>query len=88
MTYVLVNREQYYKRHTSYKTLAAAKAALTRLRKGRPPLGDEWGVMTMDDYIRNRPTKKVRNLMSGQEIEIPVDTPMCCDPSSETYWSM
>lgn len=34
------------------------------------------------------PTKKVRNLMSGVEIEIPVNTPRCCDPSSETYWSM
>jgi hypothetical protein len=33
-------------------------------------------------------TKKVRNLMTGKEIEIPVDTPLCCDPSSETYWSM
>lgn len=34
------------------------------------------------------PTKKVRNLMSGIEIEIAADTPLCCDPSSETYWSM
>lgn len=34
------------------------------------------------------PMKKVRNLMSGKEIQIPVDTPLCCDPSSETYWSM
>ena len=33
-------------------------------------------------------TKKVRNLMSGEEIEIPSNTPRCCDPSSETYWSM
>lgn len=32
--------------------------------------------------------KKVKNLMSGKEIEIPADTPMCCDPSTETYWSM
>ena len=34
------------------------------------------------------PTKKVRNLMTGVEIEIPVDTPRSCDPSSELYWSM
>lgn len=34
------------------------------------------------------PMKKVINLMSGKEIEIPVDTPIGCDPSSETYWSM
>lgn len=34
------------------------------------------------------PMKKVRNLMSGAEIEIPVNTPRCCDPSTELYWSM
>ena len=33
-------------------------------------------------------TKKVVNLMSGKEIEIPSNTPRCCDPSSELYWSM
>lgn len=33
-------------------------------------------------------TKRVRNLMSGIEVEIPHDTPRSCDPSSELYWSM
>jgi hypothetical protein len=33
-------------------------------------------------------TMKVRNLMTGKEVEIPVDTPWCCNPASETYWSM
>lgn len=33
-------------------------------------------------------TKIVKNLMTGQDIEIAADTPLCCDPSSETYWSM
>ena len=32
--------------------------------------------------------KRVRNLMSGVEIEIAHDTPRACDPSSELYWSM
>jgi hypothetical protein len=32
--------------------------------------------------------KRVTNLMTGQEIEIPHDTPRSCDPSSELYWSM
>lgn len=32
--------------------------------------------------------KTVRNLMSGAAVEIPHDTPRCCDPSSELYWSM
>ncbi len=33
-------------------------------------------------------TKKVKNMMSGIEIEIPVGTPSYCDPSQESYWSM
>ena len=32
--------------------------------------------------------KTVRNLMSGKDVVIDSDTPLCCDPSSETYWSM
>lgn len=31
--------------------------------------------------------KTVKNLMSGEDIQIATDTPLCCDPSSETYWS-
>ena len=33
-------------------------------------------------------TKTVKNLMTGQDVEIPYDTPRSCDPSSELYWSM
>lgn len=32
--------------------------------------------------------KVVKNLLSGAEVVIPKDTPLCCDPSSETYHSM
>ena len=32
-------------------------------------------------------TKIVKNLLSGKDIEIAYDTPRCCDPSSELYWS-
>ena len=32
--------------------------------------------------------KTVKNLMTGKLIEIAADTPLSCDPSSETYWSM
>ena len=41
------------------------------------------------DYETVEPEMKtVTNLMSGIEIEIPVDTRRCCDPSTELYWSM
>lgn len=32
--------------------------------------------------------KTVKNLMSGEDVLIPHDTPRSCDPSSELYWSM
>ena len=33
-------------------------------------------------------TKVVKNLMTGKDVEIAEDTPWCCNPASETYWSM
>jgi len=34
------------------------------------------------------PKKTVKNLMTGKEISIDSDTPHCCNPATETYWSM
>ena len=39
-------------------------------------------------YLNQTTMKTVTNMMSGKEIQIPVGTPHCCDPSTETYWSM
>lgn len=30
----------------------------------------------------------VKSLMTGMSITIPSNTPLCCNPASETYWSM
>jgi hypothetical protein len=32
--------------------------------------------------------KTVKNLMTGKDVEIDRDTPWCCNPASESYWSM
>ena len=32
-------------------------------------------------------TKWVKNLMTGEMVQIAWDTPHSCDPSTETYWS-
>ena len=32
--------------------------------------------------------KVVKNLMTGKDVEIAEDTPWCCNPASESYWSM
>jgi hypothetical protein len=34
------------------------------------------------------PKKTVKNLMTGKLIQIDADTPNCCNPATETYWSM
>ena len=34
------------------------------------------------------PKKTVKNLMTGKDVQIEADTPWCCNPASETYWSM
>jgi hypothetical protein len=40
------------------------------------------------DFLNTHTTKTVKSLMSGKDVEIALNTPLCCDPSSETYWSM
>jgi hypothetical protein len=49
--------------------------------------GDKWRVAQLGDRWQATRMKTVVNLMSGQPVEIPFDTPLNCDPSSETYWS-
>jgi hypothetical protein len=48
------------------------------------------GLYTVDKFrVEVVPTTKwVKNLISGEMVEIAHDTPRSCDPSSELYWSM
>lgn len=51
--------------------------------------GTEYAYIASADYEKNVvKMKRVTSLMSGEEIEIPSNTPRCCDPSSEAFWSM
>lgn len=47
-----------------------------------------YDINCVDTFRREEEMKTVRNLMTGKEVQIPVDTPRACDPSSELYWSM
>lgn len=69
-----------------YANRSAAKAALTRLHKQNKIVLME--TIVMDEVHYNPPKKTVINLMTGLPVEIDVNTPHCCDPSTETYWSM
>lgn len=39
-------------------------------------------------YLGQTTMKTVTVLGTDKQIQIPVNTPIHCDPSSETYWSM
>lgn len=46
-------------------------------------------VLISDYRYEYFPTKiTVKSLMTGENVEIDRDTPWCCNPASETFWSM
>ena len=81
----------------SYKTMAAAKAALTRMSKRhRADMLDSvndplfrYGIAEAE-YFHKTIEKQVkkRNLLTDEEFMEPANRPMHCSPSSESYWSM
>jgi hypothetical protein len=94
MSYVVYNKETtktmrakaYGKEY--YATEAAAKAFLTRMVK----MGyrkEDFAVAEIGNFRNNiEKYETVTNLMSGKQIRQSVNTPLSCDVSSETYWSM
>jgi hypothetical protein len=73
---------------SSFKTLAAAKATRTRMiRRGITP--STIAVADSNYYINHiKQQVEKTNLMSGKKYMEDVNTPLCCSPASETYWSM
>jgi hypothetical protein len=72
-----------------YETRGAAKAARTKAAKAGKIVKSHYRIM---DYAKFKATveKQVEktNMMSGKKFTQSINTPLCCDPSSETYWSM
>ena len=98
MTFFLVDKKTG-KRYTKpshlgaaqYDTERGAKTAATRLNK-RPYLKKnkiKYTAMSVEAFRDMFPVKMVerRNLMSGKTYMEAEDTPLCCSPASETYWS-
>ena len=81
----------------SYATMAAAKAALTKMSKRyRAELLDavndpQYRYAIAEAGYFHKSIEKSRttsNMMSGKPIVEPVNTPNYMSPSSEAYWSM
>ena len=70
----------------SYKTRSAAQATRTRLCRKAGWSAGELSIVARDTY--RAPKVTVKNLMTGKPVTIDADTPWCCNPASETYWSM
>lgn len=86
MSYIVYHRNstQMIK---SFKLESAAKRSKTCMNRNAG--SDEYAYTHADIYYKEVvKTKKVRSLMTGEEVEIDSNTPRCCDPSSELYWSM
>jgi len=75
----------------TWESRSAALAALTRaLKKGKLTEKEvsEYRVNTETEFRKIEKTHLVRNLMTGEMVKQGVNTPRCCDVSSELYWSM
>ena len=69
-----------------YKTMAAAKAARTRLADKQKASWSDLIVTAVESY-QPRMVERV-NIMTGQKYMEDVNTPRSCSPASELYWSM
>jgi len=81
----LVSNRDYFTRH--FDTERGAKCYRTR-HKLDPKV---WKIADTATFKANiEKTRTVKSLMNpnGPDIELPVNTHRCCDPSSELYWSM
>ena len=88
MTYLVYNMET--KAIFDDKRFAYKAVALRWADKWEKRYDVKLNAMQVVDYHKTHGnlTKKVKSLMSDVEIEIDINTPMSCDPSSELHWSM
>ena len=73
-------------RTRAYKTFGSARATRTRLCNKAGYTVDQLNIIDTKHYKPKMVTRK--NLMTGLEFEEDVNTPNCCSPASETFWSM
>ncbi len=71
-----------------FKTKAGAKRSMTCSNRNAGK--SVYNFVEESWFILKYPvgTKVVKNLMTGKDVVIAEDTPWCCNPASETYWSM
>lgn len=88
MDYIVFHKANPHTNKRYFKTAGGAKRSATCSNRKAGKL--EYDFMESTLFYLKYPvgTKVVKNLMTGKDIRIAEDTPYCCDPSSERYWSM
>lgn len=96
MSFVVYNKEttRYLCNHPKVKThkdrfatQSAAKSALTRERANINI--HDFAIAEICEFHNNiEKFETVKNLMTGISVQQRVNTPLSCDVSSNTYWSM
>jgi hypothetical protein len=71
-----------------FASQGAARGAITRLASKGKIVAADYDVVRADEFSKIEKQETRINLMSKQPFQQSVNTPLCCDPSSETYWSM
>jgi len=73
----------------SFATMAAAKAARTRFLKNQLVYGyDDISISDSKEFYKTIEKSLVVKSVMGGHATIKANTPWCCNPASETYWSM
>jgi hypothetical protein len=61
---------------------ATVERELRELTAQLYPAKDGWRFDVQERYMT------VKSLMTGKDVQIEADTPWCCNPASESYWTM
>lgn len=88
MNYIVFHKDFPHQDRRYFKSAAGAKRSATCSNRNA---GQQvYEAMPESLFYLKHPLgkKTVKNLMTGEMIEIAEDTPYCCDPSQERYWSM
>ena len=75
--------------HSYFKTSGSAKAAITRESNRNIGINaSDFAIAPSTEFYNTiEKTRIVKNLMTGKDVVQSVNTPLCLDVSSETYWS-
>ncbi len=87
MTYIVFYRSSPQVDKRYFATAAGAKRSATCANRNAG--ADAYSYMEETLFMLKYPvgTMTVKSLMSGQDVNIPEDTPWHCNPASESYWS-